>query len=98
MNINLPHDFSKSGLAKNRRFMKVKEYLDFDEFCAEKRVFQMGIFYNQIDLMQFINYVLRVQSTQKLFIVAPALFRKLLHTYNWLDIYPETVGIATIGV
>ena len=31
-------------------------------------------------MTQFINYVLRVQSTQQLFIVAPALFKILLHT------------------
>ena len=47
--------------------------------------------------MQFINYVLWVQSTQQLFIVAPALFRRLLHTYICLDIYPETVAVATVN-
>ena len=48
--------------------------------------------------MQFINYVPRVQPTQQLFIVAPALFKKLLHTYICLDIYFETVGVVIIEV
>ena len=37
--------------------------------------------------MQFIQFVVRVQSTQQHFIVTPALLRRLLHTYICLDIY-----------
>ena len=44
------HDFAKSGLAKNRRrFMKVKDYLDFDGFGDEMGVSQMGIISNQTE-------------------------------------------------
>ena len=42
------HNFSKSGPAEpRRRFMKVKDHLDFEEFRAEMGVSQMGIFSNQ---------------------------------------------------
>ena len=47
-------------------------------------------------MMQFINYDLRVQSTPKLFIVAPSLFRRLLHTYICLDTYPIRVAIIEV--
>ena len=40
----------------------------------------------------------RGQSTQQLFTVAPALFRRLFHTYICFDIYPEMVGVTTIEV
>ena len=50
------------------------------------------------NMMQLIQYVLWVESTQQMFLVAPALFRRLLHTYVCLDIYPETVGVANIEV
>ena len=44
------HNYSKCGPAKNRRrFMKVKDYFDFDEFRTEMEVSQMGIFSNQTE-------------------------------------------------
>ena len=78
--------------------MKVKDYINFDEFRAVMGVSQMGFFKIKRNAMQFVNYVLRVQFTQQVLIVAPAIFRRLLHTYICLDIYPETVGVATIEV
>ena len=50
------------------------------------------------NVLQFINYVLWVQSTQQLFIVAPALSRRLLHNHICFDIYSEMFGVATIEV
>ena len=50
------------------------------------------------NVMQFINYILWVQSTKQFFIVAPTLFRRLFSTYIWFDIYPETLVVATIQV
>ena len=50
MNIISTHNFSKSGPSENRRrFMKVKDYIDFDEFRAEMVVSQMIIFSNQTE-------------------------------------------------
>ena len=62
MNIISTHNFSKCGPAENcRRFMKIKDYPDFDEFHAEMGVFSLI----KRNVMQFINYVLRVQSTHQ---------------------------------
>ena len=47
---NCTTKFSKLGSTENlHRFMKVKDNLDFDEFLAEARVAQMGIFSNQAE-------------------------------------------------
>ena len=78
--------------------MKVKDNLDFDEFLARTMVAQMGIFSNQAEFDEFINYVPRVHSFQQLFIWVPTLFRRFLHTDICLDIYHETLGVATIEV
>ena len=99
MNIISTPNSSKPGSAEIRRkFMKVKDYLDFDEFRTEMGLSQTAISLIRRNVMQSINHVLWVQSTQQLFILAPALFRRLLHTYICFDIYPETVGVATIDV
>ena len=61
MNIISTHNFSKAGPVENRRrFMKVKDYLDFDKFRAEMRVSKMGIFSYKQNVIQFIICVLRV--------------------------------------
>ena len=69
--------------------MKVKDNLDFGEFLAEWGVAQMEIFSIKRNLMQFINYVLRVHSFQQLFIWVPTLFRRFLYTDICLDITLE---------
>ena len=48
--------------------------------------------------MQFINYVYRVKSTQQLFVVTPALFRRLLHTYIDYIYTLKKYGTANIEV
>ena len=48
--------------------------------------------------MQFINYVYRVKSTQQLFVVTPALFRRLLDIYIDLIYTLKKYGAATIEV
>ena len=78
--------------------MKANNNLDFDEFLAEVGVAQRGISSNQAEFDKFINYVLRVRSFQQIFIWAKTLFRRPLHIDICLDIYPETLGAATIEV
>ena len=46
----LTQNVSKLGPTENRRrFMKIKDDLDFDEFFAEVGVVQMGIFSNSTE-------------------------------------------------
>ena len=80
--------------------MKVKDYLDFDEFRAEMGLSQMGIFSNQAecDAVSQLCSISSVYPTTLRCSPIVALFRRLLHTYICFDIYPETVGVATIEV
>ena len=48
------------------------------------------------NVMQFLNYILWVHSFQQLFIWAPTILKIFSHTYIHFDLYPETVGVATI--
>ena len=83
---------------KLAQFMKVKDNLDFDEFLVEVGVSKIGNFSNPTEFEQVINYVLQVHSYQQLFIWAPAIFRKPLHTYICLDAYTETLRVAITEV
>ena len=48
--------------------------------------------------MQFINYILRGHSFEQSIICTPTLFKRFFNTYVCLDLYHETVGVATIEV
>ena len=78
-------------------YMKVKDNLDFDEFLAEVGVAEMGIFSNQAEFDTIYQLCSTSSFFQQLFIWAPVLIRRFLHTDICLDIYPETLGVATIG-
>ena len=78
--------------------MKVKYKVDFDEFLALLGIAQMGISSNQVEF----DAVYRFCSTSSFFPTTlhlnPTLFKRYLHTYNSLDIYPETLGATIIEV
>ena len=78
--------------------MKVKDNPDFDEFLAEVGVAQMRIFSNQVEF----DAIYQFYSTSSFFSttlhLTPTLFKRFLHTYICLTLYPETLGVATIEV
>ena len=87
-------NFSKCWSTENRRrFIKLKENLDFDEFLAEVGVAQVGIFSNQAEFG-----AIHQLCSKSLFF--PTLFRRFLHmpTYICIDIYSKTLGVAIIEV
>ena len=61
-------------------------------------VAQMGMFSNQAEFDAIYQLCLRVHSFQQLFIWVSTLFRRSLHTYICLDMYPKILGVATIEV
>ena len=81
---------------KRSRFMKSVDYLDFDQFFVEVWVIKIGSFSKQIEYDMIYQLSLAKSFFQQICIQTSTLFRRVLHTYICLDIYPGTVGVAAI--
>ena len=68
------------------------------EFVAEVGVAQMGIFSNQTEFDAIYQLCFTNSFFPTTLHLSPTLFRRFLHIYSCLDIYPETVGVPTIEV
>ena len=76
--------------------MKALGYLDFDQFFAEVGMVQMGSFSTQMECYVIYQLSLTRSFFPKILIRTQTLFKRFLHTYICLDIYPGTVGVAAI--
>ena len=81
---------------KRSRFIESVGYLDFDEFFVEVGVIQIGSFSKQMKCDIIYQFSLTRSLLPQIFIRTLTLFRRILHTYNCLDIYSGTVGLAAI--